>query len=222
MVRLEHEGGRDVNERTSPDPRWLEWGKRLQAAAQNGLEYNKDPFNVERYTAVRDIAIEMMTAFTDAEAERIGDLFAGEYGHATPKIDVRGAVIEDGHILLVRERTDGLWSVPGGWADVYDSPAEAAVREIREEAGLQTRAVKLIALYDRSRQDHPPGLYHSYKVFFLCERVSGTLAGSYETTEVGFFPEHTLPPLSVSRVTARQIARCFVHYRERGAPADFD
>jgi len=204
------------------DPQWLEWAKRLQAAAQNGLAYNPDPFNLERYEAVRRVAAEMMAAHSDATADRIGDLFAGQVGHATPKVDVRGVVFREHQVLLVKERVDGRWSLPGGWADVYDSPSEATVREIWEESGYRTRATKVLAVYDRSKQGHPPFPFHTYKIFFLCELLGGTPTSSIETDDVGFFDEHDLPELSVGRVTQAQIGRFFAHYRDPTLPTDFD
>lgn len=204
------------------DPKWLEWAKRLAAAAQNGLAYNTDPFNVERYESIRAVAAEMMAAGSGEEAQTVRQLLEGEVGHATPKVDVRGVVFREDGVLLVRERLDGLWSLPGGWADVYDSPSEATVREVYEESGYQTRAVKLLALYDRARHEHPPMPFHVYKVFFLCEIVGGAPAKSVETDEVGFFPEDGLPELSIGRVTERQIRRFFEHSRHPDLPADFD
>jgi ADP-ribose pyrophosphatase YjhB (NUDIX family) len=204
------------------DPQWLEWAKRLSAAAQNGLAYNSDPFNVERYGTIRAIAADMMAAGTLGEIDPIQDLLAREVGHATPKVDVRGVVIRDECVLLVRERAEGLWSLPGGWADVYDTPSEATVREIFEESGYRTRAVKLLALYDRDRQGHPPMPFHAYKVFFLCEFLGGDAATSVETDDVGFFPLDGLPPLSIGRVTEAQIRRFFEHHHQPDLPTDFD
>jgi ADP-ribose pyrophosphatase YjhB (NUDIX family) len=204
------------------DPQWLQWAKRLQAAGQNGLAYADNPFDVERYRAICTIAAEIFASHTGVEAERIADLFAGEIGHATPKVDVRGVVFRDDGILLVRERLDGRWSLPGGWADVYDAPSEATVREVYEESGYRTRAVKLLALYDRTRQGHPPMPFHVYKIFFRCELLGGEPAGSIETDGVGFFEEDSIPELSIGRVLPGQITRLFEHYRHPDWPADFD
>jgi ADP-ribose pyrophosphatase YjhB (NUDIX family) len=207
---------------TPDEARWLQWAKRLQAAAQNGLAYNTDPFNVERYGAVRSIATEIMATYSQADAAAIADLFEQQIGHATPKIDVRGVVFRDDGVLLVRERSDNRWSLPGGWADVYDTPSEATVREVFEESGFRTRAVKLLALLDRTRQGHPPIPFHAYKAVFLCEIETGEPTTSIETTEIGFFPEGSLPPLSLGRVTPSQIHRFFAHCAHPEWPTDFD
>jgi ADP-ribose pyrophosphatase YjhB (NUDIX family) len=202
---------------------WLEWARRLQAIAQTGLTYALDPYDVERYGAVREVAAEMMAeASGSVDVAVIRDLFAEQCGYATPKVDVRGAVFRDGKILLVRERSDGGWSLPGGWADVEDTPAEATVREIREESGFETRAVKLLAVYDRNRHAHPPIPFHAYKLFFLCELLGGAAAHSNETDGADFFAEDALPPLSITRVTTGQIERLFEHYRNPELPTDFD
>jgi ADP-ribose pyrophosphatase YjhB (NUDIX family) len=211
----------DVAE-TPAEDQWLEWAKRLQAAAQNGLTYNSDPFNIERYRAIGEIATEIMRTYSDVEHRYLTDLFDAQIGHATPKVDVRGVVFQDDGVLLVRERSDGRWSLPGGWADVYDTPSDATVREVWEESGYRTRATKLLALLDRTRQGHPPIPFHTYKVFFQCEIVGGEAAASMETAEVGFFRRDALPPLSLGRVTPRQIARFFDHRDHPEWPTDFD
>jgi ADP-ribose pyrophosphatase YjhB (NUDIX family) len=149
-------------------------------------------------------------------------LFATEEGYATPKVDVRGAVFRDDGILLVRERSDGLWTLPGGWADVGDTPAAAVEREIFEESGYTAKATRLVAVYDRDRQGHPPIPYAVYKLYFICELTGGAPATNHETDEVGFFREDTLPPLSLSRTLPHQIARLFAHYRNPHWPADFE
>jgi len=204
------------------DPKWLEWARGLQAIAQNGLLYAQDPFDRERYEAIREIAAEMMAAGSDEAPARIRDLFAGQVGYATPKVDVRGAVFRDDAILLVRERSNGLWTPPGGWADVNDSPSEAVVREVYEESGYRTRAVKLLALYDRNKHPHIPFPFHTYKLFFLCEVVGGAPTRSIETDGVGFFREGELPDLSLTHVTPGQIARLFEHHRHPDWPTDLD
>lgn len=204
------------------DPQWLQWAKTLQALAQDGLAYTENPFDRERFAKVREIAVEIMARHTGLSVEQARDIFAYEKGYATPKLDVRGAAFRDGKILLVRERRDMLWTLPGGWADVGDSPAQAVEREMLEESGYRARAVKLLALYDRNRHPHPPHPQHIYKAFFLCEIVGGEPAESVETAGVGFFPEDDLPPLSLPRVLPEQIARLFQHLRHPEWPTDFD
>ena len=193
------------------------------AIAQNGLTYAEDHFDKERYEQVRHVAAEMMAEQSEADDRKVLDLFAGEVGYATPKVDVRGAAFRDGQILLVKEREDGLWTLPGGWADVNESPREAVVREVLEESGYRTRAVKLLAVWDRAKHPHvPPFPYHIYKIFILCELIGGEAATSHETEEVGFYPEDGLPELSISRITPCQIARLFEHHRDSALPTDFD
>ena len=137
---------------TAMQPKWLEWAQRLQAVAQTGLTYAKDPFDVERYEAMRELAAEIVATHAGLEAPNVLDVFADQAGYATPKLDVRGVVFQNGKLLMVRERDDGKWTLPGGWADVGDSPREAVEREIREESGYETHAVKLLAVVDRLKQ----------------------------------------------------------------------
>jgi ADP-ribose pyrophosphatase YjhB (NUDIX family) len=203
-------------------PKWLEWVQQLQAITQSGLTYATDPFDIARYTSIRDIAAEIAALHSHTPVEPIRDLFAQEIGYATPKIDVRGAVFHAGTILLVKERHDGLWTIPGGWADVNESPSEAVVRELFEESGYRTQARKLLALYDKNKHAHPPSLYHVYKLFFHCELLGGTPTASIETVAVSFFPVDALPALSLSRVTPAQILRLFELSQHPEWPTEFD
>ncbi len=204
------------------DPKWLDWVRRVQAIAQNGLTYSKHPYDIDRYNTLLDIAAEMVASQEPVSAEQVRGIFARETGHATPKVDVRGVVFDADRVLLVKEIADGRWTVPGGWADIGDSPSEATIREIREESGYEARVVKLMALYDRMRHKHPPHAFHIYKVFFLCEITGGAPAVSIETDGVDFFPIDDLPELSIGRVTARQIHRFHEHHVNRGLPTDYD
>ena len=164
----------------------------------------------------------MMAQAWNCDMESVRELFAAEAGYATPKVDLRGVVFREEQILLVQEHEDGGWTLPGGWADVGESPADGTVREVREESGYETRALKLLAVYDRNRHGHPPIPFHAYKLFFLCELIGGAPAGSYETDAVDWFAEDQLPALSLSRVTAAQLHRFFEHHRNPQWPADFD
>ena len=204
------------------DPRWLEWARRLQAVAQNGLAYTDGPFDRERYEEIGRIAIEMAALRSGADPEMLRGLYEREEGYATPKIDVRGVAFRDGAILLVKERADGLWTLPGGWADVGESPSEAVQKEVREESGFEARAVKLLAVYDRRRHPHPPMPFHAYKMFFRCELVGGGPSESIETAGTGFFLEDEVPELSTPRVTRGQLHRMFGHLRRPHLPTDFD
>jgi ADP-ribose pyrophosphatase YjhB (NUDIX family) len=205
------------------DPSWLRWARGLQAIAQNGLTFATDAYDRERYQAVRQVAAEMMAARSETDTESILQLFARETGYATPKVDVRGAVFRDDAILLVREASDGRWSLPGGWADVNESPSENIVREIAEESGFETRVRKLAAVLDRGRHPHVPAKpYHVYKMFFICEITGGAPKTNHEIHEVGFFREGAIPELSLGRVLPFQIERMFVHWRQPDLPTEFD
>jgi ADP-ribose pyrophosphatase YjhB (NUDIX family) len=204
-------------------PPWLDLARRFQALAQSGLAYCTDPYDRERYEEIRRLAAQMMTwgaGLSDTIA--IENLFKIEVGYATPKIDVRAAVFNQDRILLVRERSDGLWTLPGGWADVGDAPSVSAIREVKEESGYDVVVKKLASLYDRDKHGHPPMPYHIYKMFFICTLCGGAPRDTLETSGVDFFEENGLPPLSVSRVTQSQIKHMFDHHRHPEWPTSFD
>jgi ADP-ribose pyrophosphatase YjhB (NUDIX family) len=205
------------------EPIWIDWAKRLQAIAQTGLTFADSPYDVERYEAVRHIAAEMAANRSDAELPRVLDLFSSDTGYATPKVDVRAVIFHNGSILLVRERSDSRWTLPGGWADVGESASACVVREAKEETGYDVRVTKLLAVYDRSKHPHePPFPFHVYKMFFLCEIVSGKATRNNEIDEIGFFTRDVIPPLSLTRITPQQIDRMFEHRQHSEWLTDFD
>jgi ADP-ribose pyrophosphatase YjhB (NUDIX family) len=205
------------------EPRWLTLSRELQAIAQTGLTFTQDAFDRQRYERLRELAATLMADGTGEKPDTVLELFHREAGYPTPKVDVRGAVFVEGKILMVRERGDGLWTLPGGWADVNQSPSECVIREIAEESGFESRVLKLAAVWDYARQGHyPPRPESIYKLFFICELTGGTPRPSIETTEVAFFDRHALPPLSPGRVTPAEIRAMFEHAAQPLLPTAFD
>jgi ADP-ribose pyrophosphatase YjhB (NUDIX family) len=197
----------------------------LSALSQNGMTYGADEYDLDRYQQTGRLAAELLAVISGRPAPELAIELGRDSGYATPKVDVRGVVFDDEEqVLLMRERADGLWSVPGGWADPGESPSAAVVREVLEETGYGSSAVKLIACWDRELHNNPPPLpVHVYKLFFLCRR-NGTLQPpeALETLDVGWFPLNTLPPLSLGRVNHRQLTRALAHHRTPTLPTEFD
>ena len=207
----------------SKEPQWLTIAREVRAIAQTGLAFTADGFDHQRYQRLRELAARLMAQGSSSEHESILQLLRQEKGYATPKVDVRGAAFVDGRVLLVREISDGKWTLPGGWADVNQSAGECVVREIAEESGFQARALKMAAVYDYQRSGHPPHHIDSiYKMFFICEITGGEARASDETSEVAFFARNELPPLSLGRTTAAQIDRMFHHGEHPELATDFD
>ena len=198
-----------------------DWISRLAAIAQTGLAFSPDEFDRQRFEQIRSIAAEM-AAWPNGDVQSVEAVFSAMSGYATPKIVCRSAVIDDDKILMVRETADGLWTLPGGWVDIGESPATAAEREVEEESGYVVEVVKLAAIYDKLRHDHPPTPHHTYLVFFLCRLVGGRPRTSVETTEVGWFGPDQLPELSTIRATRSQILCMFDHHHNPSLPTDFD
>ncbi|WP_078380425.1 NUDIX hydrolase [Sutcliffiella halmapala] len=194
--------------------KWLDWAKEIQAIAQAGLTYSKDVYDLERFQQLRELSIEMMAEQTDMKKEKIRTLFANETGYQTPKVDVRAVIFQEDKILLVQEREDAGWSLPGGWGDIGYTPSEVAVKEVKEEAGFDVKAVRLLAVFDKKCHPHPPSPYHVYKLFIRCEIIGGEAKSGIETTKVEFFRLNDLPPLSVDRNTESQL-RCMFEFLDK-------
>lgn len=203
-------------------PRWLEWAREIQALSQTGLTYSDGPFDTQRYGRLAEIAAEIVSNHTGQATESILQDFRTQPGYATPKVDVRGAALREGEILLVQEKVDGRWCMPGGWADVGDSPSEMVVREVWEESGFHVAPTKVVGVYDANRSGRPIEFYHAYKIVFLCEITGGEPRPSDETLDVGFFSFDELPPLSSSRTDQRHLSDVLAHVREPQRAAAFD
>ena len=201
--------------------RWLSWAVELQSLAQAGLTYGKDPYDLERYTRIREIAAEMAAHMADLPLETVKTIFCNEAGYQTPKIDTRAAIFQDGKILLVREN-NGKWSLPGGWCDVNVSVAENTVKEVREEAGLVVTPGRLIAVQDRAKHNLPLYAYSVCKIFVECAVVGGEFTENIETTEARYFSMEELPELSTEKNTAAQLQMCFDAHRSENWVTLFD
>jgi ADP-ribose pyrophosphatase YjhB (NUDIX family) len=200
----------------------IDLARKLLAIAQTGLHFSRDEYDRERYREVADIGAQLLALASKREPDELLKTWFIEDGYATPKLDVRGAIFKGDTVLLVRERVDGKWTLPGGWADVNDTPSFAVEKEIEQESGFTARAKKIAAVYDRNKHGHPHYLFHLWKVFFICEITGGAPRPSYETTEVEFFPINALPELSVGRTTATQIQRMYEHWLHPEWPTEFD
>lgn len=204
------------------EPSWVAIGRELRAIAQTGLNFTQDHFDVLRYQRIQELAAALMAEGANEDPAKVLELFRQDVGYATPKVGVRGAAFRDGRVLLVREISDGGWTLPGGWADVNQSPAECVAREIVEESGFTARPLKLAAIHDYRRRHRPRRADSIYTLFFVCELTGGSARPSDETSDVAFFARHELPHLSLGRTTPEQIELMFVHAEHPERPADFD
>jgi len=210
--------------------RHLDLMRRIAALARTGLhftgtQYRSDgsrEFDRERYEEIGQLVNDLLTMHVAARPEELLTAWRADDGYITPKVDVRGAVFRDGRILLVRERSDGKWTLPGGWADVNETPTQAVEKEIVQESGFIAKAVKLAAIYDRRRRNVPNSVFYIWKLFFICELTGGEARISNETDGVEFFARDQLPPLSSGRTIEWQIERMFAHYEDRSLPTEFD
>lgn len=202
-------------------PKWMEWAREIFSLSQSGLTYCRNEFDIQRYKRLQEITAEMIASQSDLEKQTVLESFSMQTGYSTPKIDVRGAVVHEGRILLVQERADGRWAMPGGWAELGNPPASVAEREVWEESGFRVRAEKVVAVLDANRIE-PLEFYHAYKIIFLCRLVDGGPRTSYETLAVDFFEPGSLPPLSLFRTNEAMLQEVFAHVQDPQRPTAFD
>ncbi len=197
--------------------------QRIRALAQNGLVYSTNEYDTERYNELQEISSSIAGLLTDIPVSKISGSFKIENEYVTPKVDIRAVVFDSQErILLVKEKLDGCWSLPGGWADVGFSPKEIAVKEVKEETGLDVVPVRLLAVLDKKCHNHPPALHYVYKIFILCEITGGEFNTAFDILDKGFFDQENLPELSLERVTKEQIDLMFEYknHPEKDAIAD--
>ena len=194
---------------------------KIQSLAQAGLAFSKDVYDTERYERLRDISAEILSYKTEIPVEKVKDLFCNEEGYQTPKLDTRAAIFKEDKILLVHEN-NGTWSLPGGWVDVLESVKSNTEKEVREEAGLEVRAERIIAIQDRNKHNIPPYAYGVCKVFVLCEVMGGGFTENIETVGSEYFSVDELPILAEEKVTKKQIEMCFQAYKDQNWEVQFD
>lgn len=201
---------------------WLLIAEQIKSISQNGLTYCNNPYDKERYYQLQVIAADIISNHSNFSQENILEIFSKEQGYLTPKLDVRAAIFDNDKILLVREISDGLWTLPGGWADVNESPAEAVARETCEETGYIVKVSKLAALWDKHKHGHPPQIPHAYKAMFICNIIGGISKTNHETSGIGWYKLDALPELSLHRVMPSQILRLYDHFIKSDIHTDFD
>ncbi len=200
---------------------WLRWAVELQSLAQAGLFYGKDKYDLERYERIREISAEIIQHQTELPLDKVKELFCGDVGYQTPKLDTRAAIFQDGKILLVQEE-NGTWSLPGGWVEVYLSVKENVIKEVKEEAGLDVSADLVIAVQDREKHNRPVYAYRVCKIFVLCTVLGGAFQENLETVDSRYFGQDELPRLAEEKNTAEQIAMCFEAHRAAHWVTRFD
>ncbi len=194
----------------------LQLAKQVQAQAENGLHFSENDFDLDRYQILEKISLRMLSLITGLPAETIEVATSERNGYRTPKVDVRAVIFNDrDEILMVKERVDSRWSLPGGWCDVGYTPTETAEKEAEEEAGIKVKVSRLLAVFDKRCHDHPEDLFYAYKIFLECEAENYEISTGMETLDVGFFKQDELPELSTPRNTAGQIHKMFDFHFDR-------
>jgi len=204
------------------ESKWLKWATELQSIAQAGLTFGENQYDLDRYQKIRDLSIEIIHEYSDIDHTIVRNLFGSEKGYQTPKVDIRSAVFKDNMILMVREKVDGKWSLPGGWADVNSSVRESAVRECSEEAGADVKPKRIIAVHLANKQNDFIFPFTIYKIIVECDLINYVFKENSETLDSGFFTLDNLPELSEERINFNQIKLCFEARKRAVFEPEFD
>lgn len=201
----------------------IELANRIRAIAQNGLVYSLNEYDTERYEELLNLSSKITSLVSGHNLSEIKECFSIEKEYVTPKVDIRAVVFNaNDEILMVKEKADGCWSLPGGWADVGFSPKEIAIKEVKEETGLDVVPIKLLAVLDQKSHNHPPALHYAYKIFILCEISGGELSTAFDILDCNFYPQDNLPPLSLNRVLKSQIDLMYQYKNDNGKEVILD
>lgn len=209
-------------EENNKDTKWLKIAREIQQLSQTGAAFAVTEYEKQRYKRLTEITAEIIEHHTTLEKESVEKVLMEHPGYATPKIDVRAAIIKEGKILLVQESTDNCWAMPGGWADVGDIPSEVAIRETKEESGFDVKPIKVIGVYDANRVGGKLEFFHAFKIVFLCKLIGGEAKTSDETLDVKFFSFGGLPTLSVNRTNLKHINEIMLHLQDPSRQTYFD
>jgi ADP-ribose pyrophosphatase YjhB (NUDIX family) len=203
-------------------PKWLEWAREIQQLSQTGLAFAKTDYEKKRYERLIKLTAEMIDYHTQLDKPAVEKVFMKQPGYATPKIDVRAAVVNHNKILLVQEKSDKMWAMPGGWADVGDTPSEVAIRETKEESGFDVKPRKVVGVYDANREGGYLEFFHAFKIVFVCDLIGGEAKPSDETIDVGYFSFEELPPLSKNRTNNNHLEEVQLHLKDSNRQTYFD
>jgi len=180
--------------------------KQIESISEAGLHFACNDYDKERFEQLQNISLEMTSLLLNRPLVTLREEMVEKSGYKTPKVDVRAIVQnEKKEILMVREKFDGYWSLPGGWADIGLTIKENVVKEVMEEAGIPVTAIRILSVLDKKLYPHPRDIYYVYKVFIECQAQNFDIKPGMETLEVGFFPVEALPPLSLPRNLESQI-----------------
>ena len=180
--------------------------QRIRALSQTALTYSTNDYEIDRSKELIEISNRIASIVSGVKEEEISAMYSPVKEYTTPKLDIRVVIYNDkDEILLVKEKADGRWSLPGGWSDVGFTPTEIVVKEAKEETGFDVRLVRLLAILDKRCYNHPSTTFYVYKFCFLCEITGSSDELTFDILDKGFFALDNLPPLSLDRILPEQI-----------------
>jgi len=204
----------------------IDLSKRIKAIADIGLLYTSDDFDKERYHELKLIGEKLLSRELDTTPENVKSFFDECIDYPTPKVDVRVLVLNDEEqILMVQEKNDEKWSLPGGWADIGKTPSEVAIGEVLEETGLKITCKCLSGVFDKRMHAHPPQPYYVYKMIFYGELISpdeNVLKPAFDVLDVSWFDVGGLPSLSTDRILSSQIEVIYKNIMDQNFTTIFD
>jgi ADP-ribose pyrophosphatase YjhB (NUDIX family) len=208
------------------DGSMLDLAKRLRTISEIGLLYSATGYDKERYEELKNLSEQMMDLTHHFAPHAASGLFQPTVDYPTPKVDIRALVLNrQKEILLVQEKSDNCWSLPGGWAEIGQTPSEVAVKEVLEETGLEVECFSLAAVFDKRVHPHPPEPYYVYKMVFYCTIKDNSpviLKPAFDVLDAAWFKIDALPPLSENRILQSQVTTVYDNILQNNFLTIFD
>lgn len=204
----------------------IDIAKKVRTISEIGLLYSTNDFDKERYSELKILSEQMMDATHHFSPYSASSLYNPTIDYPTPKVDIRALVLnKQNEILMVQERADSCWSLPGGWADIGATPSEVAIKEVLEETGLEVECFSLAAVFDKRVHPHPPEPYYVYKLVFYCRIKDSsplTVKPAFDVLDAGWFNINALPALSENRILPSQVATVYNNIIQNNFLTTFD
>ncbi len=143
----------------------------IRAISIEGLTYAKDKYDVERYRKLMEITAKKYSEIINLPKNKIISKLRKEIGCITPKLGIDVAITnKDNEVLILKRTDDNNWSLPCGWLDIGEKPFDTAIRESKEETGINIEPLGYIAITEKGPHIYS-NLTHQVNILVVTKTV---------------------------------------------------